>query len=200
MDSSPRPGPIARLYDFVLRLGGHRRAEPALAAVAFAESSVFPVPPDVMLLPMVIAKPRRWWRIAAIATAASAAGGLLGYAIGYGLWEVAGRPILALYGLEGAEAEYRSWYEDRAMLIVFLAGLTPIPYKAITILSGVAGMAVPPFLLASAAGRGLRFFAVAAVLALFGRPVEAFIRRNARLATVSFLAALVGGFVVLGML
>ncbi len=165
---SERSGVLGRLYAWVLRLSGHRAAEPALAVVAFTESSVFPVPPDVMIVPMVLARRKRWLRIAVIATLGSVAGGFAGYAIGRLLLDAAGRSILAVYGLEGAFAEVQAWYAEGGPWIVFLAAFTPLPYKAVTLASGVVGMELWSFGLASLAGRGLRFGVVALLPALFG--------------------------------
>ena len=124
---------LGRLYAWVLKLAGHRHAAPALAAVAFAESSFFPVPPDAMIVPMVLARRERWIRIALIALAGSVAGGFLGYAIGYLLWDAIGEAILGFYRLGDAFAEFQDWYADGGALIVFFAAFTPLPYKAITI-------------------------------------------------------------------
>ena len=179
---------FGRLYAWVIRLAGHRHAEPALAAVAFTESSFFPVPPDTMIVPMALARRERWVRIALIALTGSVAGGFLGYAIGYLLWDAVGEAILAFYRMGDAFAEFQAWYADGGALIVFLAAFTPLPYKAVTIASGVAGMDLLAFGLASAAGRGLRFFAVAALPAFLGVRAEILIRRHARLATWAGLA------------
>lgn len=181
---------LGRLYAWVLRLAGHRHAEPALAVVAFTESSFFPVPPDAMIVPMVLARRTRWVRIALIALVGSVAGGFLGYAIGYLLWDAIGEAILGFYRLGDAFAEFRNWYADGGALIVFLAAFTPLPYKAVTIASGVVGMDLWAFGLASIAGRGLRFFVVAALPALLGAQAETLIRRHARLATWAGLALL----------
>ncbi len=177
-----------RLYAWVLRLAGHRQAEPALAAVAFTESSFFPVPPDAMIVPMVLACRRRWARIALIALLGSVAGGFLGYAIGRLLWDVLGETILAFYGIGGAFAEFQQWYAADGALVVFVAAFTPLPYKAVTLASGVAGMDLVAFGLASAAGRGIRFFTVAGLPALFGAQAERLVRRHARLVTWAGIA------------
>ena len=181
---------FGRLYAWVIRLAGHRHAEPALAAVAFTESSFFPVPPDAMIVPMALAHRERWIRIALIALVGSVAGGFLGYAIGNLLWDAVGETILGFYRLGDAFAEFQAWYADGGALIVFLAAFTPLPYKAVTIASGVVGMDLWAFGLASAVGRGLRFFVVAALPALLGAQAETLIRRHARLATWAGLALL----------
>ena len=178
-------------------LARHRHATPWLGAVSFAESSVFPIPPDIMLIPMVLADRARWWRIAAVCTVASVVGGLAGYAIGWGLWETVGSPLIEFYGysdrMDGFIARYNEW----GAWIVFTAGLTPIPYKVITIASGVSGLDLMVFTLASALARGLRFFVIAALLYRFGAPIQGFIERNLAVLTVLFVVLLFAGFVVI---
>lgn len=186
---------LRRLYDWVMGLAGHRHAQPLLAAVSFVESSVFPIPPDVMLLPMAFARPDRAFRYAGVATVASVAGGLLGYAIGYFLFETVGRAILDFYGLMAQFAAFSSRYNEHGLAIVFFAGLTPFPYKVITIASGVTGLGLTPFVAASVVSRGLRFFLVAALIYWFGPPVRAFIERRLAWVTLAFGVLLVGGFV-----
>ena len=177
-----------------MSLAGHRHALAALALVAFAESSFFPIPPDILIIPMVLAAPRRAWRIAAVATAASVLGGLFGYLIGAGLYETVGRPVLALYGYEDKFAAFQGAYNEWGAWIVFTAGFSPIPYKIFTIASGVTGLGLPVFLLASAVSRGARFFLVAGLLGHFGEPIRAFIENNLPALTLAFCALLLGGF------
>lgn len=186
---------LRRLYDWTLALAAHRRASWALAGVAFAESSFFPIPPDVLLIPMVLAERARAWIYAAVATAASVLGGAAGYAIGYFLFEAAGRPILALYGYGDEFASFAERYNAWGAWIVLFAGLTPFPYKVITIASGVTGLNFPVFMVASAAARGLRFVLVAALLYWFGPPVRGFIERRLGLLTILFVVLLFGGFI-----
>ena len=169
---------LRRLYDGTMRLAGHPRAVWILAAVAFAESVVFPVPVDALLIPMVLAVPRRAWRYAAVCTGASVAGGVAGYGVGAFIFEAAGAPLLAFYAYEEAFAEAQALYNAHGGAIVFIAAFSPIPYKVFTIASGVAGTELITFVLASAAGRGLRFFIVAALLWRFGAPLRAFIERR----------------------
>ena len=183
------------LYDYTMRLAGHRRAMPALAAVSFIESSVFPIPPDVMLIPMVLADRRRAWLIALVCTLASVAGGLAGYAIGYFLWETVGQPIIELYGRLDQFQDFQGMYNEAGAWIVFFAGVTPFPYKVITIASGVTQLDLLVFTIASVAARGLRFFIVAALLWYFGPPIRAFIEKRLGLLFVLFCVLLVGGFV-----
>ena len=171
-----------------------------LALIAFAESSVFPIPPDVVLIPMVLAAPNRAWLIAATCTVASVVGGILGYAIGALLFETIGRPILDFYGYASQFAEFESWYHDWSAWIVFGAGLTPFPYKVITIASGVTGLDRVTFIIASVVSRGLRFIAVTALLWWFGTPIKRFIEANLGWLTVLFFILLLGGFLVLKLL
>ena len=149
-----------------------------LALISFVESSVFPIPPDVLLIPMVLAAPTRAWLIAGVCTVSSVVGGLAGYAIGALLFETLGQPILAFYGYLERFAEFQASYNDWGAWIVFGAGLTPFPYKVITIASGVTGLDLATFTIASVFGRGLRFFALAALLWWFGPPIRRFIERN----------------------
>ncbi len=168
-----------------------------LALVSFAESSFFPIPPDVMLVPMVLANRHKAFRIAAICLAASVAGGIVGYAIGYGLYESLGRWLVAIYGMENGMAEFQAMFDEYGLWVILIKGLTPIPYKIVTIASGVAAFNLPIFILASIATRGARFFLVAALLYRFGEPIREFIERRLTLVTTLFVVALVGGFVVL---
>jgi membrane protein YqaA with SNARE-associated domain len=191
---------LRRLYDWVMNLAGHRNAEPALAGVAFIESSVFPIPPDVMLMPMVYARPKRAFRYAAVATVASVLGGLAGYAIGFFLYETVGRAILEFYGLTEQFDIFALNYNEHGAAIVFFAGLTPFPFKVITIASGVTGLGLLPFVAASVAARGLRFFLVCGLIYWFGPPVRVFIERHLGLMTFIFGVLLVGGFVAAGYL
>ncbi|MGH6952691.1 MAG: YqaA family protein [Alphaproteobacteria bacterium] len=187
---------LRRLYDRTLALAGHRRARWALAAVSFVESSVFPIPPDVLLIPMVLADRRGAWRAAAVCTLASVLGGLLGYAIGALLFEAVGRVVLDAYGYADAFGEFRDAYTEWGIWIVAFAGFTPFPYKVITIASGVFGLDLATFVLASVASRGARFFLVAALLWRFGAPMRAFIERRLGLLALIFFLLLFGGFLV----
>lgn len=184
-------------YDWTLRVAGDRRADWWLALVAFVESSVFPIPPDVMIIPMVLADRRRAWRVAAVATAASVVGGMLGYAIGSLFFEAIGQPILDLYGYADKFAAFAAQYNEWGAWIVFGAGLTPFPYKVITIASGVTHLALPVFIVASVLARGLRFYAVAALLWWFGPPIRSFLDRYLGPVTIVFFVLLIGGFVAL---
>lgn len=185
---------LRSLYDRVLRLSAHRHAAWALAAVAFVESSVFPIPPDILLIPMCIADRKKAFRYAAICTASSVLGGLLGYAIGYFLFESVGRHILDLYGMQDKFAALQAKYAEWGGWIIFAKGLTPFPYKIVTILSGVLHLALPVFIVSSVFSRALRFYLVAALLWKYGAPVQEFIEKWLMLVTMLFLALLIAGF------
>ncbi len=187
---------LRRLYDWVLEMAAHRHAAWALSFVAFLESSVFPIPPDVMLVPMVLAERLKAWTYAAIATVSSVLGGVAGYAIGYFLFELIGRPVIGFYGYSEAFGDFASRYNDYGAWIVFLAGITPFPYKVITIASGATQLNFLVFLVASIAARGLRFFIVSALLYWFGPPIRDFIERRLGLVTAVFFILLIGGFVL----
>ncbi len=186
---------IRRLYDWTMGLAAHRRASWALGVVSFVESSVFPIPPDVLLIPMVLADRQRAWRYALICTTTSVLGGLLGYAIGLFLFEQFGEPLLSLYGYSDKFDVFQEKYEEWGAWAVFIAGVTPFPYKVITILSGVAALDPITFVVASVLARGVRFFLIAALLWKFGEPIREFIEKRLQLLTVVFCVLLVGGFV-----
>ena len=188
---------LRRLYDWTMGLAGHRRAMPALGFVSFIESSIFPIPPDVMIIPMVMAERAKTWRIALCATVFSVLGGALGYLIGYGLYESIGRPILELYGQSDRFAEFQETYNELGWWLVIGAGVTPFPYKVITIASGVTGLDFVTFMLASVIGRAGRFFLVAALLWAFGPPIRRFIEKHLGLVTLAFFVLLVGGFLAI---
>ncbi|MBL4690181.1 MAG: DedA family protein [Rhodospirillales bacterium] len=183
------------LYNWTMNLAGHRRATPALAAVSFIESSVFPIPPDVLLIPMVLADRTKAFRIAFICTVSSVLGGMLGYAIGVFLFEEIGRPMLEFYGYGPKFADFQAKYNDWGAWAVFIAGVTPFPYKVITILSGETALDIFIFTMASVAARGLRFYIVAALLWKFGEPIRDFIEKYLGLLFALFCVLLIGGFV-----
>ena len=188
---------IRRLYDWTMELAGRRHAPWALALIAFAESSVFPVPPDVLLLPMVLAARRRAFLMAGICTLASVAGGVAGYGLGALAFEAAGRPIIEFYGLGAQFSLFQERYNAYGAWIVFGAGFTPVPYKLFTIASGVTGLDLATFIAASALSRGARFFLEAGLLYVFGEPIRAFVERRLALLAALFFILLVGGFVLL---
>jgi len=187
---------LRSLYDWTLSLARHPNALWALAVVAFIESSVFPIPPDVLMIAMIVARPSRAFVIAGVATAASVIGGLAGYWIGYGAFETLGRPVLEFYGKDAYFAEFQARYNEWGAWAVLIAGVTPFPYKVITILSGATALSLPVFLLASIVARGLRFFIVAALLWKFGAPIRDFIERRLGLVFSVFMGLLLGGFVL----
>jgi membrane protein YqaA with SNARE-associated domain len=188
---------LRRLYDQVLRLAQGQQAEKWLAAVSFTESSFFPIPPDAMIVPMVLARPERAWRIAAICTIASVIGGFFGYVIGYFLFETIGRPIVNLYGYQAAFDNFQHQFQEWGLWIILIKGMTPIPYKIVTIASGVAHFNLLIFAAASLVTRGARFFLVAALLKAFGPPLRTFIERYLTWVTTGFVVLIVGGFVAL---
>jgi membrane protein YqaA with SNARE-associated domain len=186
---------IRRLYDWVIRLAAHRRALPALGVISFLESSVFPIPPDVMLIPMVLANRKKAFTIAAVCTVSSVLGGLLGYAIGYYFFETIGEWVVRTYHMEAGLEAFRAGFDKWGIWIILIKGLTPIPYKLVTIASGAAHFDLFTFVWASIVTRGARFFLVAALLWKFGEPIRAFVEERLTLLTWLFLIALIGGFV-----
>jgi len=188
---------LRALYDRVLALAGHRHAPRYLAGVSFAESSVFPIPPDAMLIPMCLARPDLAYRYAAICTLASVIGGILGYAIGYWLFDALAAPVLAAYGHADALARFQGWYDRWGAMVILIKGLTPIPYKLVTIASGAAQFSFPIFVAASIATRGARFFLLAFLLRRYGPPIREFIERRLTLVTTGAAAGVVLGFVAL---
>jgi membrane protein YqaA with SNARE-associated domain len=188
---------LHRIYQRVLGLAASRHAPWWLAAVSFAESSFFPIPPDVLLIPMALARPAMAWRLAAICTAASVAGGALGYLIGYALFDQLAAPLLHAYHYDAAFARFQATYAEWGLWVILIKGLTPIPYKIVTIASGAAKFNFALFMAASLVTRGARFFLVAALLRFFGTPVRDFIERRLTLVTTAVAAGVVGGFLVL---
>ncbi|MAU95320.1 MAG: cytochrome B [Fulvimarina sp.] len=188
---------LRRLYDWVMSLAATRHAERALGAIAFIESSVFPIPPDVLIIPMVIAERRKWFRIGLVATVGSVLGAFLGYAIGALFFDVLGEPILAFYGKADAFAEMTAKYNEWGGWAVLFAALTPFPYKVLTIFSGVTGLNLVVFTLVSIIGRGARFFLIAFLLNRYGAPIQGFIERNLGLLFTVFMILLIGGFVAI---
>jgi len=185
------------LYNWVMVQAEGKHALWALAILFFAESSFFPIPPDVMLVPMILAARQRAWLIAGVCTLASVSGGLGGYAIGYYLFDAAGRPMLEFYGYLDKFAHFQARYNEWGAWIVAFFGLTPFPYKVITIASGVTELNIFTFTGASAVSRATRFFLEAALLWHFGAPIRAFIERRLGLVTTIFFVTLFLGFVLL---
>lgn len=188
---------LRRLYDRTLALAGSRRAVPALFGVAFVESSVFPIPPDLLLVPMVLSKRREWLWFATVATVGSVLGGIAGYLIGAFLFDRVAEPILAFYGYAEKFEAFRHLFNTWGWWIVFGAGVTPFPYKVITIAAGATGLSLPVFIVASIVGRGVRFFLVSALLYVLGPPVRAFIEERLGLVLGLVGALGVAGFLVI---
>ena len=188
------------MYDWVLRMAHHRHALRSLAIVAFAESSFFPIPPDAMVVPMVLARRDRAYTIAAVCTIASVLGAMLGYAIGYYLLESVGQWLIQLYHMQDKIGQFQHMYGEYGAAIILLKGLTPIPFKLVTIASGIAHFNFLLFVLLCAITRGARFFLIAALLRRFGQPVQTFIEQRLNLFAWGFLILLVGGFVAVAYL
>ncbi len=191
---------IRKLYDWVFALARHRHASQALAGVSFIESSFFPIPPDVLLIPMVLGHRQRWLLYATICTIASVLGAFLGYFIGAFLMDSIGFPLLALYGKEDSFAKVQEWYNEWGGWGVFFAAVTPFPYKVLTIFSGATGLDLVTFTVVSIIGRGIRFYAVAGLLYLYGEPVRIFIERRLGLMFTLGVVLLVGGFAAVKLL
>ena len=188
---------LRRLYDWIMARAATPSGFYLLGAVSFAESSFFPIPPDLFLIPMVLADRSRARLLALWCTATSVAGGLLGYAIGAFLYQSVGHWLISFYGYGNQVDAFRSTYAEWGAWVILIKGLTPIPYKIITIASGFAGYDLFLFVVLSLITRGIRFFVVAELLRIFGEPVREFIERRLTLVTTLFVLAIVGGFVVL---
>ena len=184
------------LYARIKVLAHSRHAEASLAAIAFAESSFFPIPPDVLLAPMALAHPTRAWRFALVATIASVLGGMLGYAIGAGLYDTVGQWLIHLYGYGSRMDALRATYAEWGWPVILVKGVTPIPYKLVTITSGLLGYNFPLFVALSVATRGARFFLLAGALNWFGEPLRVAMERNFGAVLGGFAAVVVAGFVI----
>jgi membrane protein YqaA with SNARE-associated domain len=187
---------LRRLYNWTMTFATHRHAAWALAIVSFAESSFFPIPPDVLLIPMVLADRRKAWQLAAICTVASVVGGIAGYMIGALLYDSLGTWLINLYGYGQQVEAFRHAYAEWGTWIILIKGLTPIPYKIVTITSGFAGYDFGWFIVLSAITRAGRFFLVASLLYLYGDPVRSFIEKRLELVTAGIAVLVVGGFVI----
>lgn len=188
---------IRSLYNWMFKLAKSRHATKALAGFSFAESSFFPIPPDVLLIPMVLASRHRWIYYALVCTISSILGAFLGYAIGALGYEFIGKPILAFYGKEDLFVRMQQWFDTWGGWGLLFAAITPFPYKVLTISSGFAGLNLVMFTLVSIIGRGFRFFLVSWLLFKFGEPIQVFIEKRLNLLFVVGMALLVGGFVAL---
>ncbi len=186
-----------RLYDWTLALAASPRAAWALAAVSFAESSFFPIPPDVLLIPMVLARPKRAWFYVVVCTIASVVGGLFGYAIGALLYDPVGLWLIHWLGGGQQQAEeFRALYQEHGHWVILIKGLTPIPYKLVTITSGFAGYDLVWFTVLSVITRGARFAIVAGILNVFGDPIRRLLDRHFGLVMTLVVVGVVGGFAI----
>ena len=187
---------LRRLYYWTMSLADHPKALWALALVSFIEASVFPIPPDVLMIPMVLAAPRKAWLIALVATVSSVLGGLAGYGIGHFFFESIGRPILESMGKADQMAAFNERFNGVGFWAVLIAGVTPFPFKVITIMSGWTAMPLGTFIVTSIVARALRFFVVAGLLWGFGQPIRHFIERRLGIVFTLFVLLLVGGFYI----
>lgn len=187
---------IKGLYNWTMGLAAHPRAIWALAVIAFIEASFFPIPPDVLMIPLILAQPKKAWWIATVALAASVLGGLFGYAIGAFFYDSIGAPILEALGKADSMAEFSTRFNDQGFWAVLIAGITPFPFKVITILSGWTSMPLGVFITTAIIARALRFFIVAGLLWKFGEPIRDFIEKRLGLMFTLFVVLLVGGFYV----
>lgn len=185
---------VRKIYDSVFHLSKENGAIYWLFAIAFIESSFFPIPPDVMLIPMILAAPKKAWSIAGVATVGSVIGAYLGYAIGFYFFQMIAEPLLNFYGYLEKFNSFKDLYNQYGAWIVFGAGITPFPYKIITIASGVVHMNLIVFTIASIIARGMRFFLVAWLLKKYGETMREFIEKNLGWLSVLFLLLLIGGF------
>ena len=193
-------GQIQACYDYMLKLAGNDNAVYYLAVVSFIESSFFPIPPDIMLIPMVLAMPRKAYHIAAVATAASVIGGYFGYLIGVYAFDLIAKPLLTFYGYMQQFDVFKGYYHKWGAWIVFGAGITPFPYKVITIASGVVHLNIWVFGLASIVARGIRFYLIAWLLKKYGAPMKIFIDKHLGKLSILFLLLLIGGFACIKLL
>ena len=190
-------GFIHKIYDWIIRLSGNHNALMWLFIISFVESSFFPIPPDIMLIPMILATPKEAWKIAGVCTIASVIGAYLGYIIGVYFFQLIAEPLLNFYGYLDKFNEFKNLYEEYGAWIVFGAGITPFPYKIITIASGVVHLNLVVFTIASVIARGLRFFLIAWLLKTYGAKMRIFIEKNLGWLSVLFLVLLFGGFILI---
>lgn len=188
---------LRKLYDWTFSLAGRAHARWWLGLIAFAESSFFPIPPDTLLIPMLLARRRQAWLLAGIATGASVAGGLAGYMIGFFLFDALALPLIEFYGFEVQFAEFQELYLENGAWIVAFFGVTPFPFKVITLASGATGLDLIVFTLASLGARSVRFYLEAALLWKFGEPIQTFIENNLAKVVLAAATLLVGGFVAM---
>ncbi len=186
---------LKKLYDWLMALAASKHAPASLSAISFAESSFFPLPPDILLIPMVVAKRQHWFIYATICTVSSVLGAFVGYAIGALLFQLIGMPILEFYGSAHAFDRFVQWYDQWGGWGIFLGAVTPFPYKVLTIFSGTVGFNLLQFAIVSVIGRGLRFFLVAGLLYWFGEPIRLFIEKYLGPLFILFCVMLIGGFI-----
>ncbi len=188
---------LRRLYDWVLEKSEHKYAAHFLGFISFIESSVFPLPPDLLLIPMVVAKRQKAWVYALYCTLASVAGALLGYAIGFYAYQLIGLPIIEFYQAETAFSAFTELYQEWGIWVILITAITFLPYKVATIASGVVGFPLLPFILTSLVGRGARFFLVAGLLYFFGAPIKIFIEKYFNILSIAFIGLLFLGFILI---
>lgn len=188
---------VRNVYNAVINLSANKHALAWLFVISFAESSFFPIPPDIMLIPMILVAPKQAWKIAGICTLASVIGAYFGYIIGFYLFELVAEPLLNFYGYLDKFNEFKNLYSEYGAWIVFGAGITPFPYKIITIASGVVHLNLVIFTVASIIARGLRFFVIAWLLKVYGEKMRSFIEKNLGWLSVLFLILLIGGFLLI---
>jgi len=191
---------LRRLYQWTMSLAQSRYALVLLAVISFFEASVFPIPPDALMIPMILAAPRKAFLIAGVTTISSVLGGLLGYGAGVYLFEEVGRPVLEFYGKTDAFATFTYYYNELGAAILLLSGITPFPFKVTTILSGATGLDLGLFIVFTLIGRGIRFFVVATLLWRYGPDIRHFIEKRLGMVFAIGLLALLGGFLVLWMI
>lgn len=196
--AAPRPGPIRRLYNWTISWADRPHGTWALFLIAFAESSFFPIPPDVLLLALCFGARQKWAKYALVCTAGSVLGGIAGWLIGWGLAESVAKPLLGAFDPDGStQAQIQLWYEQYGFLGILIAAITPIPYKVFTIASGMFHYSLPLLIVASVIGRGFRFFVVAAIIRIFGPKFRPFIEKNLEWCFAAAGLLLVAGFVAI---
>lgn len=192
------PGPIRRLYNWTISWADRPGGTWALFLIAFAESSFFPIPPDVLLLALCFGAREKWAKYALVCTAGSVLGGILGWTIGWGLADSVARPLLALFDPTGhTQVKIQDWYTEYGFYGILLAAITPIPYKVFTVASGMFHYSLPMLIVASIVGRGFRFFVVAGIIRVFGPTVRPFIEKHLEWCFLIGGALLIGGFVAI---
>jgi len=184
------------LYDKALKWSAHPKAVRYLSIISFLESVIFPIPVDVMLAPMCLAKPHRAWSLAAITSLASVIGGVFGYLLGYFAFDLVVAPALEVLGYQERYAQAVVWFQEYGFWVVFIAGFSPIPYKVFTVSAGALHMAILPFILASAVGRSARFFLVAGLIYWGGEAMEKKLRQTIDLLGWSVVALIVIAYLI----